>query len=71
MAHSLDERVQREAGAISKDYQSLVFLSLRQAFAAMEPTVGLNADGTINKNDVLAFMKGGSTWGVEQHWGMH
>ncbi|KAH7101372.1 DUF1793-domain-containing protein [Auriculariales sp. MPI-PUGE-AT-0066] len=57
VAHTLDSRVQTEAGAISKDYQTLVLLSLRQAFAAMEPTVGYNSDGSINKDDVLVFMK--------------
>lgn len=60
VAHNLDARVDAEAGKISKDYASIVKLSLRQAMATFELTLGHNADGSINKDDVLAFMKGTS-----------
>ncbi|KZV92933.1 DUF1793-domain-containing protein [Exidia glandulosa HHB12029] len=57
VAHNLDARVDTEAGKISKDYASLVKLSIRQALATFEVTLGKNADGSVNTNDVLAFMK--------------
>jgi hypothetical protein len=64
VANALDTRVTTEAGAISKDYEGLVTLSIRQAFAALEPTVGRFANGTVNKDDVLVFMKEISSNGV-------
>lgn len=57
VAHTLDARVDTEAGKISKDYASLVKLSIRQAMATFELTLGKKPDGSVDKDDVLAFMK--------------
>ncbi|EJD04154.1 DUF1793-domain-containing protein [Fomitiporia mediterranea MF3/22] len=56
-ANSFDSKVNTDASAISSNYAGIVELSIRQAFAATELTIGRNADSSLNASDVLIFMK--------------
>ncbi|TDL28683.1 DUF1793-domain-containing protein [Rickenella mellea] len=56
-ANAFDARVTQDAKRISDDYESIVALSIRQAFAATEITVSKNSNGSFNTDDVLMFMK--------------
>ena len=47
-----------DASAISADYASIVALSVRQVFGAVELTVSKDSKGNFNTSDVLMFMKG-------------
>ena len=47
-----------DASAISADYASIVALSVRQVFGAVELTVSKGSRGNFNTSDVLMFMKG-------------
>ncbi|KAI0677168.1 DUF1793-domain-containing protein [Trametes maxima] len=55
-AKAFDAKVNADANKISADYASIVDLSIRQGFGAIETTVGRNGDG-FNTSDVLTFMK--------------
>ncbi|EJD43842.1 DUF1793-domain-containing protein [Auricularia subglabra TFB-10046 SS5] len=57
LSNKFDDDVKDEASKVSPEYSGLVELSLRQAFGACELTVSKNDDGSINKDDVLYFMK--------------
>ncbi|KAN0093261.1 protein of unknown function (DUF1793) domain containing protein [Tylopilus felleus] len=56
-AQVFDQKVERDASAISSNYAGVVQLSIRQAFGAMELTISKNADGSWNTSDVLMFLK--------------
>ncbi|OSD04167.1 DUF1793-domain-containing protein [Trametes coccinea BRFM310] len=62
-AKTLDARVDSDASKISADYASLMPLSVRQAFGAMEVTVSKTGIDGFNGSDVLIFMKGISSDG--------
>ncbi|KAL4241900.1 Glutaminase GtaA [Abortiporus biennis] len=56
-ANAFDEKVSKDASAISPDYASIVALSIRQGFAATEITVSKDAEGMFNNSDVMMFLK--------------
>jgi len=56
-ANTLDAKITSDASRISADYAAIVELSVRQALAACELTVGKDSSGVFNKSDVLYFMK--------------
>ncbi|KAL5535348.1 hypothetical protein ACEPAF_3442 [Sanghuangporus sanghuang] len=56
-ANALDAKVSHDASAISANYEGIVTLSVRQAFAATEITLSRNSDGTLSTDDVLIFLK--------------
>ncbi|KAH7106819.1 DUF1793-domain-containing protein [Auriculariales sp. MPI-PUGE-AT-0066] len=53
LADDFDNKVKDEAGKHGDDYVGIVELSMRQAFAGMELSVSRNADGSLNKGDVI------------------
>ncbi|KAG8714064.1 hypothetical protein FRC08_012425 [Ceratobasidium sp. 394] len=57
VAAALDTKIQNDAAAIHADYASIVALSTRQAFAAVEITLSKSASGSYNTSDVKIFMK--------------
>ena len=54
----MDAKISRDAGVISSDYEAIVALSVRQALASCELTVGRDSWGKFNQDDVLYFLKG-------------
>ncbi|QRV97100.1 DNA polymerase 1 [Ceratobasidium sp. AG-Ba] len=56
-ASALDAKIQTDASAIHEDYASIVALSARQAFAAVEITLPKSPSGSFNTSDVKIFMK--------------
>ena len=57
-ANAFDAQVKSDASKISTDYASIVALSIRQAFGAIEITVRKNSDGSFDSSNTLTFMKG-------------
>ncbi|KAI5122587.1 hypothetical protein M0805_004803 [Coniferiporia weirii] len=56
-ANTFDSKINSDAGEISSDYASIVALSIRQVFGAIEITVSKNSDGSLDSSDILVFMK--------------
>lgn len=56
-AKAFDAKVNADATKISAEYASIVALSIRQGFGAIETTVSRTRSG-FNTSDVLVFMKG-------------
>ncbi len=56
-ANQFDSMVSNDANRISSDYASLVALSVRQTFGAIEITVPQRSDGSFDTSNVLTFMK--------------
>ncbi|KAK1222654.1 hypothetical protein PQX77_014492 [Marasmius sp. AFHP31] len=56
-ADELDQRIMKDASAISNNYRDLVSLGARQAMAGVEITVARGTDKAWNMSDVKAFMK--------------
>ncbi|KAF8581797.1 DUF1793-domain-containing protein [Ramaria rubella] len=56
-ANMLDAKISKDASAISTDYEAIVALSVRQALGACELTVGRDATGKINPDDIMYFLK--------------
>ncbi|THH32901.1 hypothetical protein EUX98_g1248 [Antrodiella citrinella] len=56
-AKAFDAQVSKDASAISADYVSIVALSIRQVFGAVELTVSKMGSGKFNTSDVMMFMK--------------
>ena len=50
----------------SSDYYSALALAARQVFAQVEITVGRNADGSFNHDDILMFMHGDRVNAIEE-----
>ncbi|KAK7060514.1 hypothetical protein VNI00_001279 [Paramarasmius palmivorus] len=57
-AKALDTKVNDDASKISADYAGVVALSVRQFFGTIELTLSRKADGSLDTDDVLVFMKG-------------
>ncbi|CAE6479297.1 unnamed protein product [Rhizoctonia solani] len=56
-ASALDTKIFNDATPIHADYTSIVQLSTRQAFAAVEITLSKTSSGSYNTSDVKIFMK--------------
>ncbi|KAJ7884201.1 DUF1793-domain-containing protein [Mycena olivaceomarginata] len=56
-AIELDQKILKDAAAVSQDYADLVSLATRQAMAGIEITLSMLQDGSFNLSDVKAFMK--------------
>ena len=56
-ANQFDSSVSTDANKVSSDYASLVALSIRQTFGAIEITVPQRSDGSFDTSNVLTFMK--------------
>ncbi|KAI0737544.1 DUF1793-domain-containing protein [Daedaleopsis nitida] len=56
-ATALDAQIHADASEVSADYAAIAALSVRQAFAATEITVGKNFDGSYDTSNVLTFMR--------------
>ncbi|KAG8715007.1 hypothetical protein FRC11_006163 [Ceratobasidium sp. 423] len=56
-ASALDTKIFNDATPVHADYTSIVQLSARQAFAAVELTVSKTSGGSYNTSDVKIFMK--------------
>ncbi|KAI1787276.1 hypothetical protein LXA43DRAFT_716833 [Ganoderma leucocontextum] len=56
-ANQFDSQVSNDANRISSGYASLVALSIRQTFGAIEITVPQHNDGSFDTSNVLTFMK--------------
>ncbi|PIL29028.1 hypothetical protein GSI_09076 [Ganoderma sinense ZZ0214-1] len=56
-ANQFDNAVSNDANRVSSDYASLVALSVRQTFGAIEITVPQHSDGSFDTSNVLTFMK--------------
>ncbi|ETW83902.1 hypothetical protein HETIRDRAFT_449514 [Heterobasidion irregulare TC 32-1] len=56
-ADQFDAQIKSDASAISANYASIVALSVRQVFGAIEITVSKDSEGRWNTDDVLVFMK--------------
>ncbi|EJF56480.1 hypothetical protein DICSQDRAFT_93645 [Dichomitus squalens LYAD-421 SS1] len=56
-ADAFDAQINNDARNISSDYASLVALSIRQTFGAIEITVGKKMDGTLDTSNILTFTK--------------
>lgn len=57
-AQAFDSKISSDASRISSDYASVVALSVRQGFGAIEFTVSKTSDGQFNASDIMVFMKG-------------
>lgn len=56
-AIELDQKILKDAAAVSQDYADLVSLATRQAMAGIEITLSMLQDRSFNLSDVKAFMK--------------
>ncbi|KAL0578374.1 hypothetical protein V5O48_003626 [Marasmius crinis-equi] len=56
-ADELDQKIMKDASAISNNYADLVALSARQAMAGIDITIAKGTDDQWNMSDVKAFMK--------------
>ncbi|OBZ70311.1 hypothetical protein A0H81_09943 [Grifola frondosa] len=56
-ADAFDAQVNADASQISSDYASVVALSVRQGFGAIEITTSKESNGNFNTSDVMVFMK--------------
>ncbi|KAI0744972.1 DUF1793-domain-containing protein [Earliella scabrosa] len=56
-ARAFDAQIESDANKISADYASIVALSIRQTFGAIEITVSRNLDNSYDTSNVLTFMK--------------
>jgi hypothetical protein len=65
-ANAFDSKLKSDASAYSNDYYPALALAARQVMAQVEITVGRNADGTLNRDDVLIFMHGTRTSAIEE-----
>ena len=65
-ANAFDSKLQADASVYSSDYYPALALAARQVMAQVEITVGRNADGTLNRDDVLIFMHGTRTSAIEE-----
>ena len=63
-ARAFDAQIESDANKISADYASIVALSIRQTFGAIEITVSRNLDNSYDTSNVLTFMKGKSFYSV-------
>ncbi|EJD49707.1 DUF1793-domain-containing protein [Auricularia subglabra TFB-10046 SS5] len=57
-AELVDAQVLADCSEISDSYAGLVALSMRQALAPTELTVGKKSDGSLDENDVLLLLRG-------------
>ena len=62
-AQQLDSKILGDAAAVSGVLGDLVSLATAQVYGSIQLTVGIDASGSLNKSDVMAFMKniGGSS----------
>ena len=57
-ARAFDSKLKSDASVYSNNYYPALAFAARQVMAQVEITVGKNADGTLNRDDVLIFMHG-------------
>jgi len=65
-AKAFDSKLKSDASVYSGDYYPALAFAARQVVAQVEVTVGKNADGTLNRDDVLIFMHGSRTSAIEE-----
>lgn len=53
----VDAQIEAHASKVSPEYAALVAFTMRQAFAPMELTAGKNADGSVDADDILLFVR--------------
>lgn len=53
----MDAQITADAHSVSPLYADLLSISTLQSFGGLEITIGQNADGYFNNNDIKAFMK--------------
>ena len=56
-AQQLDNKILQSANSVSDDLGDLVSLAIAQVYGSMQLTVGTDAHGSLNKSDVMMFMK--------------
>jgi hypothetical protein len=56
-AQQLDNKILQNATSVSNGLGDLVSLAVPQVYGSMQLTVGTDADGNLNKSDVMMFMK--------------
>jgi Domain of unknown function (DUF4965) len=64
-ANAFDSKLQTDTATINANYYPVVSLAARQVFARVEITVGKRADGSLNPDDALAFLKEDRTSAIE------
>jgi hypothetical protein len=56
-AQQLDNKILQNATSVSDDLGDLVSLAIAQVYGSMQLTIGTDADGNLNKSDIMMFMK--------------
>jgi hypothetical protein len=65
-AKAFDSNLQTVAANYGNDYYAALAMAARQVLAQVEVTVGRNANGTFNRDDILIFMHGDRTSAIEE-----
>ena len=56
-AQQLDNKILQNATSISNGLGDLVSLAIAQVYGSMQLTIGTDANGSLDKSDVMMFMK--------------
>jgi hypothetical protein len=56
-AQQLDNKILQNATSVSGSLGDLVSLAIAQVYGSMQLTIGTDAQGNLNKSDVMMFMK--------------
>ena len=56
-AQQLDNKILQNATSVSGSLGDLVSLAITQVYGSMQLTIGADAQGNLNKSDVMMFMK--------------
>lgn len=65
-ANNFDSTLKASAAAVNANYYPILALAARQVFARVEITVGKRADGSLNPDDTLAFLRADRTSAIEE-----
>jgi hypothetical protein len=56
-AQQLDAKILQDATSVTRVFGDLVSLAIAQVYGSMQLTIGADAQGNLNKSDVMMFMK--------------
>jgi hypothetical protein len=56
-AQQLEGNILYDSQSVAQDLSSLTFLALAEVFGSMQLTISTDGHGSVNKSDVMMFMK--------------
>ena len=56
-AQELDDKIFQDSESIALDLPRLTFIAIAELYGSMQLTVGADAQGNLDKSDVMMFMK--------------